>query len=79
MRKPLEQRIGRKVMAYEVITRQSDNTYIGTRGQQLGVIESVTDKAVGIFYKNNPLKYQHFNIARSDFDKWLSQGLYVIK
>lgn len=72
--KPLEQRIGRKMYAYEKIYQFSTGEHIFTRGTGLGVIESVTDKEIGLYQNQNPVDYRHYTMDREKVEKWLKTG-----
>jgi hypothetical protein len=60
--------IGKKIMAMDK-----------TRRRNIGVIDEITETEVKVFDKNNPQGYQNYTLARSDFDKWVEQKLYVLR
>ena len=78
MRKRLEERIGRKVMAYEAISDFATGEHIATRGRSLGIIHKVSEGGVTMYYSKNPEGYKYFTIPRTDFENWVKQGLYKI-
>jgi len=72
--------IGKKIMAGEPVYRFSTGECIGrTRRRNIGIIENITGSLVTIFNAKNPKGYQRYEIQRKDFERWCSQGLYVLK
>jgi len=72
--------LGKKVMAGEPLYQFSTGECVGfTRRRNIGIVEAISETVVTVFDAKNPKGYQHYELKRADFDKWVNEKLYVLR
>lgn len=60
--------VGKKIMAID-----------GNKRRNIGVIQSIDDTTVKVYSDKNPKGYKHYELNKSDFDKWVKEKLYILR
>ena len=71
--------IGKKIIACEDTMQFSSGKKVYVRTRSIGIVEKIENGIVHIFDKSNPRGYQNYSIQYSDFIKWVTQKLYLIR
>ena len=51
----------------------------GNKRRNIGVIQSIDDTTVKVYSDKNPKGYKHYELNKSDFDKWVKEKLYILR
>ena len=79
--KDLQQYVGKRILAgHEPIFQFSTGQCVGRkRRRYIGTITGIGQGLVHVHDETNPEGYQDYDLEQPDFEKWVGEGVYLLK